>query len=122
MEEVSKNFIETFIDEDLAPGGRCEGMKVHTRFPVSYTHLDVYKRQVEHEDDIRGVLHDIGRGGEGEGHFKSIAAAYRLSLIHICSQTGEVSVNEEIEYSDDEQNEVKFPDPKIYVDLSLIHI
>ena len=32
------------------------------------------------------------------------------------SQTGEVSVNEEIEYSDDEQNEVKFPDPKIYVD------
>ena len=37
MEEVSKNFIETFIDEDLAPGGRCEGMKVHTRFPPSRT-------------------------------------------------------------------------------------
>ena len=31
-----------------------------------------------------------------------------LSLIHI--------LNEEIEYSDDEQNEVKFPDPKVYVD------
>ena len=25
-------------------------------------------------------------------------------------------MNEEIEYSDDEQNEVKFPDPKVYVD------
>lgn len=29
----SNNFIKQFITEDLAQGGRCEGMKVHTRFP-----------------------------------------------------------------------------------------
>ena len=33
MEEISKNFIENFIDEDLAEGGRFAGMQVHTRFP-----------------------------------------------------------------------------------------
>ena len=33
MEEISKNFIEAFIDEDIAPGGQYEGMTVHTRFP-----------------------------------------------------------------------------------------
>ena len=32
-EEISSSFIDDFIIEDLTEGGRCEGMKVHTRFP-----------------------------------------------------------------------------------------
>ena len=42
MEETSKNFIHSFIEEDIAPGGRFEGMKVHTRFPPEpngYLHI-----------------------------------------------------------------------------------
>lgn len=40
--EESKNFIYSFIDEDIAPGGRFEGMTVHTRFPPEpngYLHI-----------------------------------------------------------------------------------
>ena len=29
----ANNFIHDIIDEELAEGGRCEGMRVHTRFP-----------------------------------------------------------------------------------------
>ena len=38
----SQNFIHQFIIEDMAEGGRCEGMKVHTRFPPEpngYLHI-----------------------------------------------------------------------------------
>ena len=42
MEELSKNFIETFIEEDIAAGGQFEGKTVRTRLPPEpngYPHI-----------------------------------------------------------------------------------
>ncbi len=42
MEETARNFIDSFIVEDLSEGHRCYGMKIHTRFPPEpngYLHI-----------------------------------------------------------------------------------
>ena len=53
-------------------GGGCyEDMGYHTQRPVSYTHLDVYKRQqmvflIEHHSQGMGSIEDQGAVGGGD--------------------------------------------------------
>ena len=70
MEEVknSKNFIETFVEEDIGPGGQYEGMQVHTRFPPEpngYLHNQKYKYVCRTADPFQtALLHSISRSSE----------------------------------------------------------
>ena len=76
MEEISKNFIENFIDEDLAEGGRFAGMQVHTRFPPEpngYLHIGHCKALIidfgtaEKYGGICNLRMDDTKSGQG-GH------------------------------------------------------
>ncbi len=40
-ETMSTNFIHSIIEEELQPGGRCEGKQVHTRFHRSPTGISI---------------------------------------------------------------------------------
>ena len=100
-EEISSSFIDDFIIEDLAEGGRCEGMKVHTRFPPEpngYLHIGhakaIYvdfgtaerfngicnlrmddtnptKEDVEYVDAIKADLHWLGADWEVRFYYAS---------------------------------------------------
>ena len=100
-EEISSSFIDDFIIEDLAEGGRCEGMKVHTRFPPEpngYLHIGhakaIYvdfgtaerfngicnlrmddtnptKEDVEYVDSIKEDIHWLGYDWEDRFYYAS---------------------------------------------------
>ena len=40
-ETMSTNFIHQIIEDELQPGGRCEGKRVHTRFPPDPTAISI---------------------------------------------------------------------------------
>ena len=47
-EVVSSSFIDDFIMEDLAEGGRCEGMQVHDPVPSRAQRLPAYRTRQGH--------------------------------------------------------------------------
>ncbi len=71
-----KNFIHSFIEEDIGPGGQFEGMTVHTRFPPEpngYLHIghckalcidfgtaEKTKEDTEYVDAIKEDIHWLG--------------------------------------------------------------
>ena len=50
------------------------------------------------------------------GTTSSESAVLNFTVRHVGSTTGDLHVNDSIEYTDKEQNVVKFPDPTVYVD------
>lgn len=61
---------------------------------------------------VRSLMWNI----ESLGTTASESAALHFTVRHVGASSGELYVNESIEYSDTEGNEVKFPDPTIEVD------
>ena len=61
---------------------------------------------------VRSLMWNI----ESLGTTASESAALHFTVRHVGASSGELYVNESIEYSDTEGNEVKFPDPTIDVD------
>lgn len=101
LPENSGNFIHTFINEDIAPGGRFEGKTVHTRFPPEpngYLHIghakaicidfgtaekfggvcnlrmddtNPAKEDEEYVDAIKGDINWLGFSWSGHFHYAS---------------------------------------------------
>ena len=58
--------------------------------PVSYTHLDVYKRQVEDKAILYSILGEMAMSADvkkGLGYLQASLKDKDLSLIHICAQS-----------------------------------
>ena len=68
----SKNFILNFIDEDIAEGGRFQGLTVHTRFPI-LIRIRFYRVNGKH----------LFPNGSAATHFKNIIGYRVLFLLQL---------------------------------------
>lgn len=86
--ETTQNFIQALISEEIAPGGRCEGRQVHTRFPP----------------EPNGYLHI--------GHAKAICINFELAKQFggLCNLRMDDTnpVKEDIEYVDAIQEDIRW--------------